>query len=216
MKQFFYFTALSVLAIAMAACATGTSTSASSSQDDTAAVVEVQLDSTLEPQEKASQPETNDIADDEQEAPQEDSRAGITFRTFTHKSFEDAYEKRVVVQSALENSRVVRNLKELGFTLADKKTERRADYTGTEYYNATIETYNKTINGQTTSVLLEEDQTIITFPSDKDAQEFFSTAKASGLKQHGNQLEDNPDVYWTGTDVKISGNVVTLTYRWEP
>ncbi len=81
MKQFFYFTALSVLAIAMAACVNGTSTSASSSTEDTAAIVEEQVDTMAAPQEAlaetvaqpqgAAQLETNTAADNtynEQEA----------------------------------------------------------------------------------------------------------------------------------------------------
>ena len=84
MKQFFYFTALSVLAIAMAACAIGTSTSASSSTQDSAAIVEEQVDTMAAPQEAeaalaetvaqpqgAAQLETNTAADNtynEQEA----------------------------------------------------------------------------------------------------------------------------------------------------
>lgn len=64
MKKILYFSALSVLVIAMTACATGTSTSASSSQDDTAAVVEVQPDSTVAPQDaETAVPEANSTAD---------------------------------------------------------------------------------------------------------------------------------------------------------
>ena len=68
--------------------------------------------------------------------------AGLTFRTFTER----AKEQGKVYQSCLSQKVVVKNLKSLGFTLTNRVTERREDYTGTEYYDAVIETYSKTIN----------------------------------------------------------------------
>lgn len=137
--------------------------------------------------------------------------AGLTFRTFTKR----AKEQGKVYQSPLERGELVNNLASMGFVLINSVSERRADYTGEEYYDAVIETYSKTVDGKTTTILLEEEYTEITFPDNEDANYFFSSAKATGLRKKGNTLEDNPDIYWAGTNVEIKGNVVTLYYRWE-
>ena len=137
--------------------------------------------------------------------------AGLTFRTFTKR----AKDQGKVYQSPLERGELVNNLTSMGFVLINSMTELRADYTGEEYYDAVIETYSKTVDGKTTTILLEEEYTEITFPDDEDANNFFSSAKATGLRKNGNTLEDNPAIYWAGTNVEIKGNVVTLHYRWE-
>lgn len=137
--------------------------------------------------------------------------AGLTFRTFTNR----AKEQGKVYQSANERGVTVSNLLSMGFVLVNRVTERRADYTGEEYYDAIIETYSKTVDDKTTTILLEEEYTEITFPNAEDANIFFASAKATGLKKEGNTLIDNPDIYWAGTNVEINGNVVKLFYRWE-
>lgn len=143
--------------------------------------------------------------------------SGITFRTFTKRALENPNGKKskVAIQQPIARDIVVRNLMKLGFELVDSKAETREVYYGGEYYDTVIETYAKTINGQTTTVLLEEDYTEITFPTSKDASAFFKSAKATGLKQEGNELLDNSLIYWAGTNVKIEDNVITLTYRSE-
>ena len=79
-----------------------------------------------------------------------------------------------------------------------------------------VETYTYTANGQTTTVLLEDDYTVITFPNSDDALQFYATIKAAGLRKRGNILEDNPDIYYDGTVAEKNGNTVKLTFRWEP
>lgn len=144
---------------------------------------------------------------------------GLTFRTFTKRAVDNdapSMAKSNVYQSRLEEAQVIRNLKNLGFTLLNKKTELRLDYTGEEYYDLTIYTYTKTTYGQITTVKLEEDYTEIKFPDERAAKSFFATAKVPGMRQQGNRLLDNPDMYWCSTDVEMNGNVVRLKYNWEP
>ena len=142
--------------------------------------------------------------------------AGLTFRTFTKKkTLKDYNQKSQVVQSSLGGENIAKNLKRLGFKLLSKKTESRLDYTGQEYEDITIETYSKEINGNTTTVKLESDYTEIHFPNLQDVEEFKQSAINCGLKNNGTMLEDNPNVYWDGTNVEISGTIVTLHYKWE-
>ena len=143
--------------------------------------------------------------------------AGLTFRTFTIESIVEGYNDQVfTVQLTLGNEIIANNLRSIGFELLDSKTETRPDYTGEEYYDVTIETYSKTINGYSTTVKLDEDFTEIHFPNMNDVEEFKETVINGGMKDSGEKYVDNEDVYWCGTDVIIKGTVVTLNYRWEP
>lgn len=205
MKQFIYFSVVCVVVMAMVACVSNqeTSKSDSSSVEDSTAVVDTtaMIDTVaVEPVANAQVPSVVEKAV---------SSADITFKTFTHKTSEG-------VHSSWDRSRVVKNLKKAGFTLAKKKAERRLDYTGEDYYNTVVETYTYTANGQTTTVLLEDDYTVITFPNSDDALQFYATIKAAGLRKRGNILEDNPDIYYDGTVAEKNGNTVKLTFRWEP
>ena len=139
---------------------------------------------------------------------------GFTFRTFTEE--ESDGPNSTTYQSRLPNTQVTDNLKECGFVLSDTKTESRLDYTGDNYYDVTIETYAKTVNGQVTTVKLESDYTEIHFPNLSDLEEFKNTIRACSLKETEDGFEDSEEVYWAGTDVSIKGTIVTLNYRWEP
>ena len=160
------------------------------------------------------------VADsDKKLATQDDAMdsAGLTFQTFTQrrvcKEIEVAGEK---VNSRLAQDRVVKNLKQLGFTLTNSKTERRLDYTGEESYDVTIPTYEKTIQGGIVSVVLEEEYTDIIFPNNDDIYAFLNSAIAQGLTLGEDCLVDNQKVYWDGTSVTVAGTTVKLSYMWEP
>ena len=140
------------------------------------------------------------------------SYAGLYFRVFT----ESAYDVGVHYNDALPHKKVIPKLKVLGFVLSDSKTETRADYTGQDYYETTIETYAKTVNGMITTVLLEDDYTTIHFPSTNDVEEFLKTVRATNMKEDDWGFQDPDNIYWAGTDVHVSGTEVTLRYRWEP
>lgn len=143
--------------------------------------------------------------------------AGLTFQTFTQRrvcqEIEVAGEK---VNSRLAQDRVVKNLKQLGFTLTNTKTERRLDYTGEESYDVTIPTYEKTVQGGIVSVVLEEEYTDIIFPNNDDIYAFLNSAIAQGLTLGEDCLVDNQKVYWDGTSVTVEGTTVKLSYMWEP
>ena len=139
------------------------------------------------------------------------SSAGLTFRTFTKKENDNGN----IFQFRLDNEEIAANLKELGFEMIDKTTESRPDYTGEEYYEVTIETYSKTVNGYVTTVKLESDYTEIHFPNISEVEEFKKTVRACGLNETEDGFKDSEDVYWAGTDVSVKGTIVTLTYRWE-
>ena len=81
--------------------------------------------------------------------------AGLTFRTFTKNDKESGN----TIQSRLSNETIVSNLKKLGFDLIDRTTESRPDYTGEDYYEVTVETYSKAVNGNVTTVKLESEYT---------------------------------------------------------
>lgn len=138
--------------------------------------------------------------------------AGLTFRTFTKRYLEGGN----TIQYRLEEEKVTANLRKLGFTLIDKTTESRLDYTGEDYYEVTILTYSKTVDGRITTVKLESEYTEIHFPNLEDVEEFKQTVRATGLKEKGNEFKDSEDVYWAGTDVSFKGTIVTLSYKWEP
>ncbi len=139
--------------------------------------------------------------------------AGLTLRTFTEKSSDNG---QPIKAEPLDREQMVANLKAKGFRLLQRKTEKRADYTGEDYYDAVIEKYSKTVGDNTTTVKLETDYTEIRFPNLKDVEEFKASVVKCGLKRKGDTYEDNPDVYWTGTDVTFKGTIVSLNYRWEP
>ena len=138
--------------------------------------------------------------------------AGLTFRTFTKRDSENGN----TIQNRLEEGEVTANLRNLGFTLIDKTTESRLDYTGEDYYEVNILTYSKTVDERVTTVKLESDYTEIHFPNLEDVEEFKQTVRATGLKETGNEFRDSEDVYWAGTDVSFKGTIVTLSYKWEP
>lgn len=142
------------------------------------------------------------------------SYAGLSFRTFTEKFYDGA--NKATFQAPLSSQKVANKLVGLGFKLIKKKTETRPDYTGEEYYNVTIETYSKTVNGHVTTVELDDGGTEIHFPNIKDVEEFKKTVQACGLKETKEGFKDNEDVYWAGTNVYIKGTVVTLSYKCEP
>lgn len=159
-----------------------------------------------------AEPEEN-IGADETETPS-DIYSGLSFRTFTEHGYDS--DNNAHYQTRLEEKQVVRNLQEHGFTLTDTKTESRLDYTGEEYYDATIKTYSKTINGQTTTVKLEENYTEIRFPSRSDVDKFIATVKAADMTEATDGFKDNKEVYWAGTDVYVNGTTVKLDYKGEP
>ena len=135
----------------------------------------------------------------------------MTFRTFTKKESDNGN----TIQLRLDNEAIAANLKELGFEMIDKTTESRPDYTGEEYYEVTIETYSKTVNGHVTTVKLESDYTEIHFPNLDDVEEFKKTVRACGLAETEEGFNDTEEVYWAGTDVSIKGTIVTLVYKEE-
>ncbi len=139
--------------------------------------------------------------------------AGLTFRTFTEDEYDESND--VTYQNRLPNTEIAEKLKGLGFVLSDTKTESRPDYTGEDFYNVTVETYTKTVNGQVTTVKLESDYTEIHFPNLSDVEDFKRTIRACSLKESEDGFEDSEKVYWAGTDVSIRGTIVTLSYRSE-
>lgn len=146
-----------------------------------------------------------------EETPKQKS-AGLTFNLFTEQE-EDSGKKFYL---RLANDKIAANLIKLGFELVDRTDESRRDYTGEEYYNVTIETFSKAVDGNTTTVKLDEDFSEIHFPNKEDVKEFEQTLQKTRLKKKGDVYEDNTDVYWAGTDVKIKGTIVKLDYKWEP
>ena len=153
-----------------------------------------------------------DTSEDESVEKNINISAGITFRTFT----ELETEGDAIIQLYLGKDKVVSKLKKLGFNLSKSKKERREMYYGGEYYNVSIDTYSKTINGNTTTVKLEEEYTEIHFPNMNDVEEFRESVAASGLKCHGDEFEDNAEIYWAGTNVIFKGTTVVLSYKWAP
>lgn len=142
------------------------------------------------------------------------SYSGLTFRTFTESEYDES--NSVTYQSRLSNTLMAEKLKERGFVLSDTKTESRPDYTGEDFYDVTIETYSKTVNGHVTTVKLESEYTEIHFPNLNDVEEFKKTVRACNLKETKDGFEDSEEVYWAGTDVYIKETIVTLRYRSEP
>ena len=138
--------------------------------------------------------------------------AGLTFRTFTKNDKESGN----TIQSRLSNETIVSNLKKLGFDLIDRTTESRPDYTGEDYYEVTVETYSKAVNGNVTTVKLESEYTEIHFPNLNDVEEFKKTVRDCGLKETEDGFKDSEDIYWAGTDVPFKGTIVTLSYKFEP
>lgn len=139
--------------------------------------------------------------------------SGLTFRTFTESEYDES--NSVTYQNRLSNTMIAENLKGRGFVLSDTKTEFRPDYTGEDFYDVTIETYSKTVNGHVTTVKLESEYTEIHFPNPNDVEEFKKTVRACNLKETNDGFEDSEEVYWAGTDVSIKGTIVTLRYRSE-
>ena len=107
--------------------------------------------------------------------------SGLSFRTFTEREY-DEYNK-VEYQARLELTGMGENLKDRGFELIDSKTEFRPDYTGEDFYEVTVETYAKNVNGNITKVILEEEYTEIQFPNVDDVEEFKKTIRACNLKE---------------------------------
>lgn len=138
--------------------------------------------------------------------------AGLTFRTFT-KNYKESGN---TIQLQLANEAIVYNLKKLGFDLIDRTTESRPDYTGEDYYEVTVETFSKAVNGNVTTVKLESEYTEIHFPNLNDVEEFKKTVRDCGLKETEDGFMDSEDIYWAGTDVSIKGTIVTLCYKSEP
>ena len=154
---------------------------------------------------------TEDVVSNETGVIHRSISAGLTFKTFTKK----ASENGIIIQSPLEEGKVTSNLRNLGFSLIDKTTESRLDYTGEEYYQVDVLTYSKTVDGRVTTVKLETEYTEIHFPNLEDVEEFRQTVRATALKEKGNDFLDSEDVYWAGTDVSFKGTIVTLKYKWE-
>ena len=154
---------------------------------------------------------------DEKENKQENQQdsaipAGLTFRTFT-KNYKESGN---TIQLRLANEAIVSNLKKLGFDLIDRTTESRPDYTGEDYYEVTVETFSKAVNGNVTTVKLESEYTEIHFPNLNDVEEFKKTVRDCGLKETEDGFMDSEDIYWAGTDVSIKGTIVNLCYKFEP
>lgn len=159
------------------------------------------------------QQETKDKTSVKNTAQRESSiSAGLTFRTFTKNDKENG----TTIQSQLANEAIVSNLKKLGFDLIDRTTESRPDYTGEDYYEVTVETYSKDVNGNFTTVKLESEYTEIHFPNLNDVEEFKKTVRECGLKETEDGFKDSEDIYWVGTDVSVKGTIVTLCYKFEP
>ena len=142
-----------------------------------------------------------------------DIPAGLTFRTFTMSEYDES--NKVTYQSRLSNTEIAENLKGRGFVLSNKKTESRPDYTGEDFFDVSVETYTKTINGRVTTVILEEEYTKIIFPSLSDVEAFKKTIRVCKLCETKDGFKDPEEVYWAGTDVSIKGTTVTLSYRSE-
>ena len=157
-----------------------------------------------------AEPEEN-IGADETETPS-DIYSGLSFRTFTEKETEDG----IVYQSRLAGEQVVKNLKELGFELVKSETKSRYNHIDEVYYDAAIDTYTKTVNGNTTIVIYDEaGSTKIIFPTFDDVKVFENTVKECGLTKGDNGFEDAKEIYWAGTDVYIDGKTVILHYKSE-
>ena len=147
-----------------------------------------------------------------QEVSDVDLSAGLTFRTFTEKATED----NIVYQSRLAGEQVAKNLKELGFELVKSETKSRYNHIDEVYYDAAIDTYTKTANGNTTTVIYDEaGSTKIIFPTFDDAKAFEKTIKECGLQERDGGYEDAKEIYWAGTDVYIDGKTVILHYKTE-
>ena len=155
---------------------------------------------------------TEKVVNNETEEISSNISAGLTFRTFTKRDSENGN----IIQCRLEDGEVTANLRNLGFSLIDKTTESRLDYTGEDYYEVNVLTYSKTVGGRVTTVKLESDYTEIHFPNLEDVEEFKQTVRATDLKETGDEFRDSEDVYWAGTDVSFKGTIVTLSYHWEP
>lgn len=139
-------------------------------------------------------------------------KMGLPLSTFVEKTTEG----NDVSHCRLQNKEIAKNLKKLGFELIDSRTEQRLDYTGTEYFDFTIETYSKTVDGRTTTVKLEEDETEIHFPNLDEVREFSESVRESGMRETADGFEDPEEIDWVGTIVSIKGTIVVLTYKWEP
>ena len=141
---------------------------------------------------------------------------GLSFRTFTESRYDYIDGKSEKINVSLSRERAARNLKQLGFVLTDTDREQELDYTGTEYYPATVDTYCLKESGSFTLVMFNTDFTDIIFPRLNDVNEFLESAKACGLKPSENGLVDDSDIYWAGTDIEVYDTKVRLNYRWEP
>ena len=161
---------------------------------------------------KDSVPVADKVVEEKVEQKDTTITAGLTLNTFTKRTKVDGK----YVQSSLGNNQAAANLKKLGFVLVNKVKERRADYTGEEYFDFTLETYSKTIDDRVTTVKLEEDYSEINFPGLNDVEEFKKTVRAGGLKETKDGFEDCEAIYYDGTNVSIKGTKVTLHYKWEP
>lgn len=142
--------------------------------------------------------------------------SGLTFRTFTKGFTETGTGSNVVVQIRLSNEQVVRSLKSLGFELVKSETKSRYNHIDEVYYDAAIDTYTKTVNGNTTTVIYDEaGSTKIIFPTFDEAKAFEKTIKECGLQKGDGGYEDAKEIYWVGTDVYIDGKTVILHYKSE-
>lgn len=142
--------------------------------------------------------------------------SGLTFRTFTEGFTETGTGSNVVVQIRLSNEQVVKNLKRLGFELVKSETKSHYDIVEDVYYNVMVSTYTKTVNGNSTTVILDEaSNTRIFFPSLNDVKAFGETARLCGLKETEDGFEDAEEIYWAGTNVYVEGKTVALQYKSE-
>ena len=137
----------------------------------------------------------------------------IVFRTFTEQESESG---QIYQQIFEDRKKIEKKLTNLGFELISSRTERREEYYGDEYYTVRIPTYSRTVNGETTTVELDEYGIEIQFSNPWDVEAFEHSVKSSKLKKTSEGYLDNENIYWAGTNVSIEGTKVILSRKWEP
>ena len=149
--------------------------------------------------------------------------AGLSFLTFAGRTEVEDYGNgdpvKVQLWDLYPHEAIAKELNSLGFNLISSRKEWRNEYwaiNGESKYQVTIDTYTKNIHGRITTVTLDED-VVILFPNQGDADEFINTAKACGMKViDRHTLMDNQSIYWAGTTISHRRTKVTLIRRWEP
>lgn len=128
----------------------------------------------------------------------------------------DSSDKVMVAKPEKE---VIATLKKLGFDCI-KTWKESVEYCGIEE-TETWYTYERENYGYNISVSLK-DNVEITFPNKDLLNSFIDTALANRYKKAPKEYSEfytyqgpNPECYWSGSDIKVEGNKVIITYRME-